>query len=84
MDKVYAQLKDTFILLKSPGKAHIIINKTLASSLLRIQDVDDNEIDDDAALALLSKKISKEIKELPQKKGRLTIQELTKHLQDLK
>ena len=71
MAKVHKDMIDKFIILTSPGIETIIVPKTYASSTLRIQAVEKDDIDEkdelDAAIETVAKAIVAEIKDIPSK-----------------
>ena len=65
MDSIQKATIEKFLLLTSPGIASIIVPKAYASTTLRIQEVEKDDIDLDGSLKMVAKAIVSEAKEIP-------------------
>ena len=65
VERIHKVKGESFLLLKSPGIASILIPKTLANKNLRIQEVENEDIDPDDAIRDIGKIIEKETKDIP-------------------
>ena len=65
VERIHKVKGESFLLLKSPGIASILIPKTLADKNPRIQEVENEDIDPDDAIRDIGKIIEKETKDIP-------------------